>query len=91
MRPPLRLAFLGLGFIARVDRRHLGACGADIGCGYASRNLVNSVVLVGEDDRRKPRAVCSREPLTHRVIGQMRPERAIDGERLMDQFYTGVG
>ncbi len=38
MLEPLRLAFLGCGFITRVHSRHLGALRRDILCGYASRD-----------------------------------------------------
>jgi predicted dehydrogenase len=38
MREPLRLAFLGCGFITRVHSRHLRALRRDILCGYASRD-----------------------------------------------------
>lgn len=38
MPPPLRLAFLGCGFITRVHSRHLRALGADVACSYASRD-----------------------------------------------------
>jgi predicted dehydrogenase len=35
--PPLRVAFLGCGFITRVHSRNLRALGGDIVCSYASR------------------------------------------------------
>ena len=35
--PPLRIAFLGCGFITRVHSRNLRALDGDIVCGYASR------------------------------------------------------
>jgi predicted dehydrogenase len=38
MPEPLRLAFLGCGFITRVHSRHLGAFRRDIVCSYASRS-----------------------------------------------------
>lgn len=38
MPAPLRLAFLGCGFITRVHSRHLGAFGGDILPSYASRD-----------------------------------------------------
>ena len=38
MLEPLRLAFLGCGFITRVHSRHLRALRRDILCGYASRD-----------------------------------------------------
>jgi predicted dehydrogenase len=37
-REPVRLAFLGCGFITRVHSRHLGALRDDIRCAYASRD-----------------------------------------------------
>ena len=38
MAVPVRIAFLGCGFITRVHSRHLRALRADIVCGYASRD-----------------------------------------------------
>jgi len=38
MPQPLRLAFLGCGFITRVHSRVLRSLGRDIACGYASRD-----------------------------------------------------
>ena len=38
MSPPVRIAFLGCGFITRVHSRHVGALGGAIVCGYASRD-----------------------------------------------------
>ncbi|HEY3883762.1 MAG TPA: Gfo/Idh/MocA family oxidoreductase [Vicinamibacterales bacterium] len=38
MPPPLRLAFLGCGFITRVHSRHVTALGGVIACSYASRD-----------------------------------------------------
>jgi predicted dehydrogenase len=38
MADPLRIAFLGCGFITRVHSRHLRALGADVACSYASRD-----------------------------------------------------
>jgi predicted dehydrogenase len=38
MRPPLRLAFLGCGFITEVHSRHLKGFQRDIVCSYASRD-----------------------------------------------------
>ncbi len=35
---PLRIAFLGCGFITRVHSRHLKALGREVVCGYASRD-----------------------------------------------------
>jgi predicted dehydrogenase len=39
---PLRLAFLGCGFIARVHSGHIAALGGDIACSYASRDLARA-------------------------------------------------
>ena len=36
--PPLRIAFLGCGFITRVHSRHVRTLGSEIACGYASRD-----------------------------------------------------
>jgi predicted dehydrogenase len=38
MSEPLRIAFLGCGFITRVHSRHLGSMRADVSCAYASRD-----------------------------------------------------
>src|SRR5262245_32905888 len=38
MRSPLRLAFLGCGFITEVHSRHLKGFKTDIVCSYASRD-----------------------------------------------------
>jgi predicted dehydrogenase len=48
MLEPLRIAFLGCGFITRVHSRHLGSMRADVACSYASR------------DRAKADAYCRR-------------------------------
>jgi predicted dehydrogenase len=48
MPEPLRLAFLGCGFITRVHSRHLKALAGEVVCGYASR------------DERKADAYCRR-------------------------------
>ncbi|MDQ3171560.1 MAG: Gfo/Idh/MocA family oxidoreductase [Acidobacteriota bacterium] len=42
MPAPLRLAFLGCGFITRVHSRNLTALRGDIACGYASRDRARS-------------------------------------------------
>lgn len=42
MPPPLRLAFLGCGFITRVHSRNLKALRAEISCAYASREQARS-------------------------------------------------
>jgi predicted dehydrogenase len=39
---PLRLAFLGCGFITGVHSRHLKALGGDVVCGYASRDAAKA-------------------------------------------------
>jgi predicted dehydrogenase len=39
---PLRLAFLGCGFITRVHSRQLKALGRDVVCSYASRDLARA-------------------------------------------------
>jgi predicted dehydrogenase len=38
MPEPVRIAFLGCGFITRVHSRHVKALGRDLVCGYASRD-----------------------------------------------------
>lgn len=48
MPVPVRLAFLGCGFITQVHSRHLKALGADIVPSYASRDLARA-----EDYRRR--------------------------------------
>ena len=42
MPGPLRIAFLGCGFITRVHSRHLRALGRDVAVGYASRDLARA-------------------------------------------------
>lgn len=42
MPDPLRLAFLGCGFITRVHSRHLRVLRGVVSCGYASRDRVRS-------------------------------------------------
>ncbi len=42
MPDPVRLAFLGCGFITRVHSRHLRALGADAVCAYASRDAAKA-------------------------------------------------
>ena len=42
MPAPLRLAFLGCGFITRVHSRNLKALRGEIACGYASRDAAKS-------------------------------------------------
>ena len=42
MFTPLRLAFLGCGFITRVHSRHLRALGRDVVCSYASRDAARA-------------------------------------------------
>ena len=44
-RPPLRIAFLGCGFITRVHSRHLRSLRADIVCSYASRDAARAEEL----------------------------------------------
>jgi UDP-N-acetylglucosamine 3-dehydrogenase len=48
LRQPLRIAFLGCGFITRVHSRHLRALSGDVAAAYASR------------DRAKAEAFCGR-------------------------------
>ena len=42
---PLRLAFLGCGFIARVHSRHLKGLSGEIACSYASRDRTRAEAL----------------------------------------------
>jgi predicted dehydrogenase len=42
MPQPLRLAFLGCGFITRVHSRHLRSLGRVVACGYASRDTARA-------------------------------------------------
>lgn len=42
MSAPLRIAFLGCGFITEVHSRHLKALGAEVRCSYASRDAARS-------------------------------------------------
>jgi predicted dehydrogenase len=43
MAAPVRIAFLGCGFITRVHSRHLKALGRDVAAGYASRDTARSL------------------------------------------------
>ncbi len=45
---PLRIAFLGCGFITRVHSRQLRALGRDVTCSYASRDKVKAEVFRSE-------------------------------------------
>ena len=45
MPPPLRIAFLGCGFITRVHSRNLKALSPDIVCSYASRDAARAEAL----------------------------------------------
>jgi predicted dehydrogenase len=42
MPEPVRIAFLGCGFITRVHSRHLKALGRDVACAYASRDAAKA-------------------------------------------------
>ena len=48
MSEPLRLAFLGCGFITRVHSRHLRALSGDIVCSYASRDKAKAEAFCRE-------------------------------------------
>jgi predicted dehydrogenase len=54
MLEPLRIAFLGCGFITRVHSRHLRSLRRDILCGYASRDLAKA-----DEYRRRYRGTAS--------------------------------
>jgi UDP-N-acetyl-2-amino-2-deoxyglucuronate dehydrogenase len=47
-RPPLRIAFLGCGFITRVHSRNLRLLRADVACTYASRDAARAEALCRE-------------------------------------------
>ncbi len=47
-RPPLRIAFLGCGFITRVHSRNLRSLRADVACTYASRDAARAEALCRE-------------------------------------------
>ena len=42
MPQPLRIVFLGCGYITKVHSRHLGTLRSDIVCSYASRDAAKS-------------------------------------------------
>jgi predicted dehydrogenase len=71
MLEPLRMAFLGCGFITRVHSRHLRALRRDVLCGYASR------------DQARAAAYCRRYrgtgtyPDYHAAIGDPRVEAVV--------------
>jgi hypothetical protein len=48
MPSPLRIAFLGCGFITRVHSRNLRRFRSEIVCGYASRDKAKADSLCGE-------------------------------------------
>jgi UDP-N-acetylglucosamine 3-dehydrogenase len=48
MPPPLRIAFLGCGFITRVHSRNLRRFNSQIVCGYASRDKAKADAYCGE-------------------------------------------
>lgn len=48
MPQPLRIAFLGCGYITRVHSRHLRALGADFVCAYASRDAAKAAAYCRE-------------------------------------------
>ena len=48
MPSPLRIAFLGCGFITRVHSRNLRRFRSEIVCGYASRDKAKAESLCGE-------------------------------------------
>ena len=48
MGEPLRIAFLGCGFITRVHSRHLRRFTSEIVCGYASRDKAKAAAFCGQ-------------------------------------------
>jgi predicted dehydrogenase len=48
MSSPLRIAFLGCGFITRVHSRNLRRLRSEIACGYASRDKAKAAAFCGE-------------------------------------------
>ena len=48
MPSPLRIAFLGCGFITRVHSRNLRRFRSEIVCGYASRDKAKAAAFCGE-------------------------------------------
>ena len=48
MADPLRIAFLGCGFITRVHSRNLRRFRSEIVCGYASRDKAKAAAFCGE-------------------------------------------
>ncbi len=65
MPEPLRVAFLGCGFITRVHSRHLRALSADVVCSYASRDKARA-----ETFRRKYGGVASYADYTAAIEAQ---------------------
>jgi UDP-N-acetyl-2-amino-2-deoxyglucuronate dehydrogenase len=53
MAQPLRLAFLGCGFITRVHSGHLGALGSDVVPAYASRDATRAEAYCRKYDGRR--------------------------------------
>ena len=62
---PLRVAFLGCGFITQVHSRNLKALRRDVECAYASRDGAKAAALC----RRYDRAGMFRNGYTFRVLG----------------------
>jgi predicted dehydrogenase len=83
---PLRIAFLGCGFITGIHSRALQSLRGVVACGYASR------------DRARAEA-CSQRAMYRDLVGaigegrppEMSLERAIDDQQLMDQIYATSG
>lgn len=74
MSQPLRLAFLGCGFITRVHSRALRSLGSEVVCGYASRELARA-------------EACCRE---HRGVASYGSYAAAIGDPAVDAVVVAV-
>ena len=53
MPEPLRIAFLGCGFITRVHSRNLEALGTEVVCSYASRDAERAAEYCRRQEERR--------------------------------------
>ena len=73
MPEPLRIAFLGCGFITRVHSRHLRSLGTDIVCSYASRDRAKADGLLPAIWRHRQLSATTRR--RSRIRGRRRGRR----------------
>ncbi len=81
MLKPLRVAFLGCGFIARVHSRHLGVLKADVATAYASRDRARAVAFcrdLGGAASYDSYAAAIDDPATDAVVIAVPPRFHVD-------------